>query len=192
MLERNVKLFGMSNQMLERDLDVVEQTHQVDLGRRSEPKADRDEAFYPQFEKAIRQEAEAMASHYEMFYCLERSIRAVVVETLEEKHGAKWWAEAVPENVQKDASENMQRELDQAVTRRSMEEIDYTTFGQLGEIVRANWEDFSDLFKSRKGFDKVMTSLNVLRGPIAHCCPLAEDEALRLRLTLKDWFRLMG
>jgi Family of unknown function (DUF5343) len=36
-----------------------------------------------------------------------------------------------------------------------------------------------------------MTSLNVLRGPIAHCCPLAEDEVARLRLALKDWFRLM-
>ena len=36
-----------------------------------------------------------------------------------------------------------------------------------------------------------MTSLNMLRGPIAHCCPLADDEVLRLQLTVKDWFRLM-
>ncbi len=36
-----------------------------------------------------------------------------------------------------------------------------------------------------------MTSLNMLRAPIAHCCPLAEDEIVRLRLTVKDWFRLM-
>jgi len=32
---------------------------------------------------------------------------------------------------------------------------------------------------------------NLLRGPIAHCCPLAEDEKVRLDLTVKDWFRLM-
>jgi len=37
----------------------------------------------------------------------------------------------------------------------------------------------------------VMGSLNTLRGPIAHCSPLAEDEALRLRLAVRDWFRLM-
>lgn len=36
-----------------------------------------------------------------------------------------------------------------------------------------------------------MNSLNLLRGPIAHCSPLAEDEVVRLKLTLKDWFRLM-
>ena len=31
-----------------------------------------------------------------------------------------------------------------------------------------------------------------LRGPIAHCSMLAEDEIVRLKLTVKDWFRLMG
>lgn len=33
---------------------------------------------------------------------------------------------------------------------------------------------------------------NLLRGLIAHCEELSEDEVLRLRLTLADWFRLMG
>ncbi len=32
-----------------------------------------------------------------------------------------------------------------------------------------------------------MFSLNMLRGPIAHCCPLSEDEVDRLRLAVKDW-----
>jgi hypothetical protein len=35
-----------------------------------------------------------------------------------------------------------------------------------------------------------MANLNMLRGPIAHCSPLAEDEVLRLQLTVRDWFRL--
>jgi hypothetical protein len=34
--------------------------------------------------------------------------------------------------------------------------------------------------------------LNMLRGPIAHCCPVSDDEVLRLQLTVKDWFRLIG
>lgn len=36
-----------------------------------------------------------------------------------------------------------------------------------------------------------MTMLNSLRGPIAHCSPLADDEVVRLRLAVRDWFRLM-
>jgi len=35
-----------------------------------------------------------------------------------------------------------------------------------------------------------MANLNTLRGPIAHCSPLAPDEVLRLQLTVRDWFRL--
>ena len=70
-------------------------------------------------------------------------------------------------------------------------EIDFSTFGELGEIVRSNWESFDAIFTSEKAFSKIMTSLNMLRNPIAHCCPMAEDEIIRLRLTLKDWFRLM-
>jgi hypothetical protein len=36
-----------------------------------------------------------------------------------------------------------------------------------------------------------MSNLSTLRNPIAHCTELAEDEALRLRLSMKDWFRQM-
>jgi hypothetical protein len=85
----------------------------------------------------------------------------------------------------------MQKEIDSGFTPRSEDEIDFTTFGELGEIVRGNWDSFDAIFSSEKAFTKIMTSLNMLRGPIAHCCPLAEDEIVRLRLTVKDWFRLM-
>lgn len=86
----------------------------------------------------------------------------------------------------------MQREIDAGVTPRSDKEIDYTSFGELGEIVKSNWADFGDIFKSVKAFTKIMTSLNVLRGPIAHCSPLSEDEVLRLELTVKDWIRIQS
>ena len=94
------------------------------------------------------------------------------------------------EDIKKSVKDNIQNEIDSGVTPRSEEEIDYTTFGQLGEIVRKNWNSFP-MFSSQKAFSKIMTSLNTLRGPIAHCCILAEDEVVRLKLTVKDWFRLM-
>jgi hypothetical protein len=57
--------------------------------------------------------------------------------------------------------------------------------------VREEWEAFSDTFNNLKAFNKIMTNLNTLRGPIAHCSSLAPDEVLRLKLTVRDWFRLM-
>jgi len=187
--EEKIRLFGLSLPALERDLDGVEQKLKIDL-LRSKPDQG-DEEHYPQFAQILRQEASTMGQHYEVFYCLEKTIRKLVAETLEAQHGENWWNAKVPEAVRQNASANMQREVDSGVTQRSEEEIDFTTFGELGEIVRGNWADFDAIFSSQRAFTKIMSSLNVLRGPIAHCCPLSEDEVVRLQLTVRDWFRLM-
>ena len=131
-----------------------------------------------------------MAAHYEIFYCLEKSIRDLVCERLAAEKGALWWDTAVPHTVRDNVREYAERG-GIGVAIRSTREIDYTTFGELGEVVRANWQTFSDTFNNEKAFTKIMGNLNLLRGPIAHCSPLADDEVVRLRLTLKDWFRLM-
>lgn len=186
-----VKLFGMSHLMLERELDRIEKGFAIDLGRDTSTTKTQDDSYYPQFSENVRREAAQMAEHYEIFYCLEKSIRDVVCERLEAEHGATWWDNVVPPNVRDNVKKNVQREQESGMTVRSTREIDYTTFGELGEIVRSNWQTFSDTFNNDKAFTKVMGSLNLLRGPIAHCSPLAEDEVVRLRLTLKDWFRLM-
>lgn len=188
-VEERVKLFGMSHALVERELDMVEQRLGLQLGRGEEK--EKDETYYPQFEHVLRSQAASMGKHYELFYCLETSIRNLVAETLESAHGEVWWDTAIPEPIVNNARSNMQREIDSGVTPRSERDIDFTTFGELGEIVRKNWENFDTIFSSQKAFSKIMTSLNQLRGPIAHCCPLAEDEIVRLQLTIRDWFRLM-
>jgi len=189
-VEDRIKLFAMSVQMAERDLDATEKTLSIDLGRTSE-RDDRNEDYYPQFTEAIRREAAAMAEHYEIFYALEKSARALVSEKMIAEVGANWWDTSVPEAVKQNAQKNIDRERDSGITMRSTDPLDYTTFGELGDIVRSNWQKFSDTFNSEKAFSKVMTNLNLLRAPIAHCSALAEDEVVRLRLTLADWFRLM-
>ena len=186
-----IRLFRMTQEMIESDLDKVEKGFKIDLGRDLQATPGKDDEYYPQFTEAVRQEASVMAQHYEVFYCLEQSIRDLVRDKLASEVGLTWWDTAVPEPVKTNVDANITRERDSGVTMRSTEKIDYTTFGELGEIVRANWTAFGDTFNSQKAFTKIMTNLNVLRGPIAHCCPLAEDEALRLRLTVRDWFRLM-
>ena len=83
------------------------------------------------------------------------------------------------------------RLIDTGMTPRSDEPLDFTTFGELGEIIKGNWDVFGSVFLSEKAVERVMAMLNSLRGPIAHCSPLAEDEVVRLRLAVRDWFRLM-
>lgn len=186
------KLFGLANQLAEHDLDRIEQEYVVDLRRQHRSVLDSDESYYPQIDQELRSEAAAMAPHYEVFYSLERAIRRLISDTLESEDGPEWWSgQRILENLQKEVAKRQQRELDSGTTPRSSDPIDFTTFGELGEIIKQNWDVFGAIFSSVKAVDKVMSSLNTLRGPIAHCSPLAEDEVLRLRLAVRDWFRLM-
>lgn len=186
-----IKLFCLANSLTENQLDKIEKEIGSDLGRQEKVQT-KEKDFYLQFEADFRNEAKAMSKHYEVFYCLEKSIRRQVMLLMKEKYGENWWLDKIDEEIKKNVDKNIQREEDSGFTIRSLEKIDYTTFGELGQIVTKNWEAFENLFKrGQRAFSKIMTNLNQLRGPIAHCCPLAEDEVVRLELTVKDWFRLM-
>ena len=188
----SLKLFAISNQLLEHDLDKIEGEFAIDLGRSHVSTVASDDTYYPQIDRAIRQEAAAMSQHYEVFYSLEKTIRSLVSDTIQASDGGSWWsAGRVPPKIKQDADGRVQREIDSGVTVRSPSPLDFTTFGELGEIIKSNWDLFGSVFSSPKAVERVMANLNTLRGPIAHCSPLAEDEVVRLRLSVRDWFRLM-
>lgn len=144
------------------------------------------------FDPAFKSEAAAMSKHYELFYCLERSIRSLIVELMKKKYGEKWWEQRVKSEIKENVETNIQREADTGYTKRSGNKIDYTTFGELRQIVKFNWDAFSDSFTSLNAFNNIMITLNTLRVPIAHCTQFADDEVTRLHLTVKDWFRLIN
>lgn len=190
--EEAIKLFGISNQLVEAGLDRVEEQHGLELGRARLGREDKDWRYYPQFDQSVRSEAARMGQHYEILYCLEKSIRKLIVETLEVAEPKTWWNNnRIPPNIFGEVGKRIQREKDSAMTLRSENPLDYTTFGELGEIIKQNWVVFGSIFESQRAVEKVMSALNMIRGPIAHCSPLSEDEVLRLRLSVRDWFRLM-
>ncbi len=135
-----------------------------------------------------------MTQHYELFYCLENAIRKLVTETFQESYGLTWWENSakIPSDVVLEVNRRIKQETDGGVTRRSDMSIDYTTFGELSKIITSNWDIFGTIFSSRRAVERVMNTLNVLRGPIAHCCPITDDEVIRLKLAVKDWFRMIG
>ncbi len=189
--ENIIKVFGMTNQLILEGLSRVEKDFDLDLahiGKATQPETD----YYPQFERSVRMEASQMARHFEVFYCLEKSIRKLISDTLEDAEGSGWWnsARVVPA-LRTDVEKRIKREIDAGMTRRSTDELDYTTFGELSMLLCGNWDVFGGMLTSPRAVEKVMSNLNSLRGPIAHCSLLAEDEILRLKLAVRDWFRLM-
>lgn len=186
-----IRLFGLNNLSVEAEIRHVEKELEVDFGHQRRKQKSADHSYYPQFREKLRTEAGAMAAHYAIFYCLENSIRELIVQRLMEIHGAAWWDASVPEIVRKNAESNRRKEIRTGITPRSTELIDYSNFGELGEIIKGNWTIFGDMFQDIQAVERVLGSLNTLRAPIAHCKALAEDEVLRLHLSLRDWFRQM-
>jgi len=73
---------------IESDIRRVEAEQKVDLGHQSKRKAEQEEQFYPQFSEKLREEADAMAARFAIFYCLENSIRELISRALDyPQHG---------------------------------------------------------------------------------------------------------
>lgn len=190
--DKRLKLFLASNQITELNLDKIEKNFGIDLKRGVCHADEKDSKYYPQFDQSVRMQAGEMAQYYEIFYCLERTARKIISDALESVEPNGWWNnQRIPQNIYSEVERRMLRERDSGMTIRSEDPLDFTTFGELAEIIKANWSVFGSIFNSVRAVEKVMNSLNALRGPIAHCTVLAEDEALRLRLSVRDWFRLM-
>lgn len=188
-----LRSFGMSGYIISDDLRNIENRFGIELGHLPALVVQSPVDYYPQFEHRIRAEAAVMSRYYEVFYCLENAIRQLISETMGDAEGLDWWTGGkVPPSIVTAVQERVQRETDSGVTRRSDREIDYTTFGELSVIITSNWSLFSTVLTSRRAVERVMNNLNLLRGPIAHCCPVSEDEILRLQLAVKDWFRMIG
>lgn len=149
-------------------------------------------ASISQFSADVRGNALLMAEHYKLFYMLENDIRRLIDDTITEDNGnPDWWDKYAPDSAKLEYNGNLQREQEAGFTPRSENPLDYVTFGQLGDIIRTNYALFGGILSNQKAMGRVMFSLNNLRGPIAHCGLLAEDEVDRLKLTVKDWFRLL-
>jgi hypothetical protein len=191
--QERLQLMHISRQLLQVELEEIASSHALDpFTPADSTNAEQDEeTYYLQYPADLRRQAVEMSQYYRIFYCLENSIRDLVESQLEEAYGEAWWDEHVPERIRDSVTSNIQREQDNGVTLRSSHPIDYTTFGELSEIIKTNFDIFGATFNSKRGLERVMSSLNLLRGPIAHCTPLAEDEVLRLHLTVRSFNRLM-
>jgi hypothetical protein len=184
----------MSGLQISANLQRIESEYDVDLGHLKAQSKDRKSSQYQQFEADLRKDASRMSEFYEVFYCLENSIRKLVGNVMIEAEGADWWdSDRVDEDrIRKKANAARKKEIDSGITPRSDNLIDYTTFGELSQLITDNWDLFDPIFQSKTAVSNVTNQLNLLRGPIAHCTSTDELEQERLNLAVKTWFKIMS
>jgi len=186
----DLKLFGMHNLILETELQKLEgRGIQIEHTRTT---VRTEVVDVDLFENDILQEARKMADFYVIYYSVENSIRRLVSERLEEKHGPDWWASKVPQGVKDAVDQKRRDERDTTMSIRSDDPLTYTNFGELIGIFDANWADFSDTLRSQKAMQQILSQFNKVRNLVAHSCVLNDDEIIRFKLLVKDWFRIQS
>lgn len=189
-----IRAFGMTGLQISSSMSKIERDFEINLGHLPSAPAGRKAAEYEQFEAALRGEAARMSEFYEVFYCLENSIRRLIEGILVEAEGAEWFdgTRVDEKRIREQCASRRKKEIDSGMTPRSDKLIDYTTFGELSQLITDNWDLFDPIFKSKSAVSNVSNQLNVLRGPIAHCNPTDELEQDRLNLAVRTWFKIMS
>lgn len=137
--------------------------------------------------------ATKMSSVFKVFFCLENSVRELIQERLAERFGLNWWDEKVPNKI-KDNVEKLKKkeETNRYHAQRVANNIGYTFFGQLCQIIIHNWEDFSDLFPDQHWVNSRFSDLEMSRNIIMHTGVLPEIEIERIESICRDWLRQVG
>lgn len=158
-----IRAFGMSGLQISLSMSAIERNFGVSLGHDLGANKNRKTAEYEQFESALRAEASRMSEFYEVFYCLENSIRNLVADILLEAEGADWWngSRIDEKRIREPANIRRKKEIDSGITPRSERLIDYTTFGELSQLITDNWELFDPVFQSKTAVSNVSNQLNL-------------------------------
>lgn len=145
------------------------------------------------FSPRITYDAAKMSSVFMAFFCLENSVRELITERLLARKGVDWWNTAVPQKIRIAVDKLRDKESDLRYhTPRSAALIGYTMFGNLAQIVIANWEEFSDLFPDQAWITSRFNDLEMSRNIIMHTGTLPQLEVERIESIVRDWIRQVG
>jgi hypothetical protein len=145
------------------------------------------------FSPQIRAQAAEMQAVYVQFFCLENAVRELISQRLSERHGVGWWELKVPVKVREGVEKlRTKEEKNKYLATRSPTAIGYTFFGNLAQIIIANWEDFSDLFPDQAWINSRFNDLEMCRNIIMHTNVLPSVEIARIDSLVRDWLSQVG
>lgn len=145
------------------------------------------------FSIELRNDALRMMRLYALLFCFENSIRDLITERLEERHGASWWDNKVTTKVKDFAKARQEAALkDSWLEGEKKSVMTFIEFGHLGDIITNNWPDFDDLIPSQHWLKQRLDELEKTRNFIAHHRLLSLSEFDRIEMYVADWNRVVG
>jgi hypothetical protein len=141
----------------------------------------------------VRQATES-AEIYRLFFVFENFLRDFVLESLSDVEKENWW-NRVPKDVQSEVEKHEQtEEQKQWMALSSRSKLALTTLPQLVRIIdeNANWNDIFKPIIRDKLLLQEARSISHVRNTICHMSPVSREEADRVRLVMRDWFRVVS
>ena len=150
------------------------------------------EALDP-FSVDLRNEALRMTRIYALIYCFENSVRSLLSERLQERHGSTWWTKKVPQKVRENAEQRQKDAQNNSwLEGQKQDVLGFAEFGNLADIIVENWDDFSDLIPTQHWLKQRFDELEKTRNFIAHNRLLQPTEFQRIEMYVADWNRMVG
>ena len=116
----------------------------------------------------------------------------LIQQRLSDRHGSDWWSKKVPNKIQDNVQSLKKKESqNKYLATRSAAHIGYTFFGNLGQIIIANSEDFSDLFPDQAWINSRFNDLE-FRIIMMHTNVLPTVEIRRIDQIIRDWQTQVG
>jgi Swt1-like HEPN len=154
---------------------------------------DKVEELLQPFDVQARADALRMSSLFAVLFCFENSVRRLVQERLEERHGAGWWEQKVASSVRTSAEKTQKNAISNTwLDGVGKGMISFLTFGQLRKVIVDNWPDFEDLIPSQPWLAQRMDEIEAVRNYVAHSRTVSERELARLTMYIEDWNRQIG
>jgi hypothetical protein len=147
-----------------------------------------------QFGIQRRNDALEMARLYAVLHAFENEIRQLVKETLEEHIGSDWWnGESVPKKIKEKADSRRKIAIQDSWLEGAKDEnLEYVDFGDLSQIIIANWDSFKEIIPSQSWLNQRMIELEKARNFVAHNRMLLPNEFQRIYMYVSDWNKVVG
>ena len=137
--------------------------------------------------------ARATAVVYTAIAAFENSVRALVTKTLMEKYQEEWWEKGVSNGIRERAQRRLEDEQSAKWhAQRGQDPINYTTFGDLKNMMHNNWDVFEDLIGSLPWASGIFDVIERSRNVIMHSGMLEREDIERLGVNIRDWVKQVG
>jgi hypothetical protein len=143
--------------------------------------------------KEVRAASES-AEIYRLFFVFENFLRDFVLESLSEVENTSWW-NRVPKDVQVEVEKHEQtEEQKQWMALSSRSKLALTTLPQLIRIIEepANWNEIFRAVVRDKLLLQEARSISHIRNTICHMSTVSDEETERVKLVMRDWFRVVS